>query len=91
MVGDINNPQKIEAKGSPVKFWLRKNIDTKKIFGEAYFVEYDMENNTIKLQDQALLNDGRNTIKSDHIVYDTGNSRLLSGGEKGVRITAHPK
>ncbi len=91
MIGDLDNPRKIEAKGSPVEFWLRKNTDSQKIFGEAYFVEYDMENGVINLSGQALVKDERNTIKSEHIIYDTRNKRLISSGQKGVRITAHPK
>ena len=86
------DPKKVVAEGRPVKFEQR--IDKGQVKGEALRVEYEVNSENIILIGDAVLTQGKDSMRSDRIVYDRINSVVKAGaaakGKQRVRITIQP-
>ena len=86
------DPKRVVAEGRPVKFEQR--IDKGQVKGEALRVEYEVNSENIILIGDAVLIQGKDSMRSDRIVYDRINSVVKAGaaakGKQRVRITIQP-
>jgi lipopolysaccharide export system protein LptA len=82
-------PTKIIAEGGPVKFQQRS--DKGPIKGEARRVEYEVNSENLILIGDAVLTQGKDSMRSDRIVYDRVKSVVKAGaaakGKQRVRIS----
>ena len=84
----------ILARGKPVFF--RQQADTKGQFveGTADTAEYDADSDTLFLTGHAVLKQGKDSFKSDRIIYDRAKSIVKAGasaqGKKRVRVSIQP-
>ena len=85
----------IEATGNPVTF--RQKTDSKNglVTGQAKKSEYDADSEVLYLVDQATLTQGKDTFKSDRIIYDRAKAVVKAGasakGKQRVRVTIESK
>ena len=86
------DPKKVVAEGRPVKF--EQLIDKGQVKGEALRVEYEVNSENIILIGDAVLTQGKDSMRSDRIVYDRINAVVKAGaaakGKQRVRITIQP-
>ena len=82
-------PSKIVAEGRPVKFGQQSTKGPVK--GEARRVEYEVDSENLVLTGDAVLIQGKDTMRSDRIVYDRVRSVVKAGaaakGKQRVHIS----
>ena len=81
-------PTKIIAEGRPVKF--RQQSEKGPVKGEAKRVEYEVDSENLVMIGNAVLIQGKDSMRSDRIVYDRIRSVVKAGaaakGKQRVRI-----
>ncbi len=92
-------PRRIVAEGRPARFRQLAKKGGKEIKARAMRIEYDANNEEVVLIDKAVLTQGKDSFRSDRILYDrhkavvkAGAAVAGSGNKKGkrVRITIDP-
>jgi len=87
-------PKRIIAVGKPAKYRQDVEGEKEKVEAEALRMEYEVEVDEITLIDQALVYQGKDTFRSDRIVYDRANDRVKAGasvqGKERVKILINP-
>jgi lipopolysaccharide export system protein LptA len=87
--------QRIEADGRPARFQQLPDGQTVPVRARADHLEYQMTSEELVMTGGAELIQGRDTFKSDRIVYDRVKSVVKGGaaakGSERVRITVDPK
>jgi lipopolysaccharide export system protein LptA len=82
-------PTKIIAEGRPVKF--RQATDKGLVKGEARRAEYEVNSENLVMIGDAVLIQGKDSMRSDRIVYDRVKSVVKAGaaaeGKQRVRIS----
>ncbi|WP_078117921.1 lipopolysaccharide transport periplasmic protein LptA [Thiosocius teredinicola] len=85
-------PSKIVAEGRPVKFSQQSNKGPVK--GQARRAEYEVNSENLVLIGDAVLVQGKDSMRSDRIVYDRVRSVVKAGaaakGKQRVQITIDP-
>lgn len=80
---------KIVAEGRPVKF--RQQSDKGPVTGEARLAEYEVDSENLILTGDAVLVQGKDTMRSDRIVYDRERAVVKAGaaaqGKQRVQIS----
>ena len=81
-------PTKLIAEGRPVKF--RQQSDKGPVKGEAGRMEYEVDSENLVMIGNAVLIQGKDSMRSDRIVYDRIRSVVKAGaaakGKQRVRI-----
>jgi lipopolysaccharide transport protein LptA len=84
-----------KVRGSPATFEQRLEKTGQLAKGRARTIDYDVRNETVRLEGDAWLTDGPNEISGNILVYDIGRQRVAAnpGATEpgGVRITINPK
>ena len=65
-----------------------------KLNGEAYEIQYFIENSKIIFLNNAVLTQSNNVVKSNKIIYVTDSENIIAGDKKGksrVKMTIEPK
>lgn len=92
-------PHRIVAEGRPARFRQLAKKGGKEVKARALRIEYDANKEEVVLIDQAVLTQGKDSFRSDRILYDrrkavvkAGAAVAGSGAKKGerVRITIDP-
>jgi len=87
-------PRLIIATGAPVTYRQRMEGEEQPVEATALRMEYDRTKEEITLIDQAQLFQGKDTFRSDRIVYDRVQARVKAGtlaaGRERVKITISP-
>lgn len=82
-------PSKVVAEGRPVRF--EQMADKGPVKGEARRVEYEIGSENLVLAGDAVLLQGKDSMRSDRIVYDRVRSVVKAGaaadGKQRVRIS----
>ncbi len=85
-------PVRVEAEGRPVRFTQESARGPVK--GEARRMEYDLASENLVLQGDAVLVQGKDSMRSDRIVYDRERAVVKAGaaadGRQRVRISIQP-
>ncbi len=85
-------PSKVVAEGRPVKFSQQSNKGPVK--GQARRAEYEVNSENLVLIGDAVLVQGKDSMRSDRIVYDRVRSVVKAGaaakGKQRVQITIDP-
>jgi lipopolysaccharide export system protein LptA len=80
---------RIVAEGRPVKF--RQQSEKGPVTGEARLAEYEVDSENLVLTGDAVLVQGKDTMRSDRIVYDRERAVVRAGaaakGKQRVRIS----
>ena len=87
---EINN-MVITGKKSTYK---QKTQSGKIVNGEAYEIQYFVENSKIIFLNNAVLTQSNNVVKSNKIIYITDSENIIAGDKKGksrVKMTIEPK
>ena len=87
---EINN-MVITGKKSTYK---QKTQSGKIVNGEAYEIQYFVENSKIIFLNNAVLTQSNNVVKSNKIIYSTDSENIIAGDKKGksrVKMTIEPK
>ena len=87
---EINN-MVITGKKSTYK---QKTQSGKIVNGEAYEIQYFVENSKIIFLNNAVLTQSNNIVKSNKIIYVTDSENIIAGDKKGksrVKMTIEPK
>jgi len=84
----------VTAVGNPAKYRQAVEGEKEKVEAEALRMEYAVEIDEITLIDQALLYQGKDTFRSDRIVYDRAKAQVKAGasvqGKERVKILIDP-
>jgi lipopolysaccharide transport protein LptA len=88
--GAVEAPSRIVATGSPVTFWVRVVGSDERTHGQGQRVEYDRDNNLLRVTGEAVLRDDKTVMRSSLLEYDTATERLVSTGTDGVEIVTQP-
>ena len=87
-------PRHIIAVGKPAKYRQDVAGAKEKVEAEALRMEYEEELDEITLIGEALLYQGKDTFRSDRIVWDRANARVRAGasvqGKERVKILINP-
>jgi len=92
-------PQRIVAVGEPARYRQMVEKDGEQVKARALRIEYDAGSEEILLLDQAVLSQGKDSFRSDRILYDRNKAVVKAGksvakGAAGrserVRITIDP-
>lgn len=87
------DPSKVVAEGRPVKFEQR--LEKGLVQGQALRMEYEVNSENIILIGDAVVNQGKDSVRSDRIVYDRINSVVKAGaaakGKQRVQISIQPQ
>jgi lipopolysaccharide export system protein LptA len=87
-----SRPSKVVAEGRPVKFQQQSNKGPVK--GEARQVEYEVASENLVLIGDAVLVQGKDSMRSDRIVYDRVRAVVKAGaaakGRQRVQISIQP-
>jgi len=90
-----NKIAKALIRGTPAEFEQRVKETQQLAKGHAKSIEYDVQAGVVRLDGDAWLTDGVNTIRGNTLVYDIAKQRVAAnpGGTDpgGVRITINPK
>ena len=82
-------PVKIVAEGRPVKF--KQQSEKGPVRGEALRAEYEVDSENLVLIGEAVLFQGKDSMRSDRIVYDRERAVVKAGaaaqGKQRVRIS----
>ncbi len=85
-------PSKIVAEGGPAKF--RQQSKRGPVNGEAKQIEYEVSSENLVMTGNAVLVQGKDTMRSDRIVYDRVSAVVKAGaaarGKQRVRISIDP-
>ena len=87
---EINN-MVITGKKSTYK---QKTQSGKIVNGEAYEIQYFVENSKIIFLNNAVLTQSNNVVKSNKIIYVTDSENIIAGDKKGksrVKMTIEPR
>lgn len=86
-----NQTDRIEALGNPVTFKQDTEGDKGAIKGQAKKTEYFANSELINMTGDAVLIQGKDTFKSDRIIYDRARAIVKAGasaqGKERVRVT----
>jgi lipopolysaccharide transport protein LptA len=88
--GDVDDPALIIATGEPVEFWVEDDESQDRTYGEARRLEYDLENEVLRLTGKAIIRDAQTIMRSDTLEYNIKVRRLVSTGAGGVEIITQP-
>ncbi len=87
-------PEHIISVGKPSKYRQQVEGEEQEVEAEALRMEYDAARDEITLIDQAVLFQGKDTFRSDRIVYDRARGQVKAGasakGKERVKITITP-
>jgi len=90
-----NKPKHIMAVGAPAKYRQQMEGDEKEVEAEALRMDYDVVKDEITLIDRAVLFQGKDTFRSDRIIYDRAKGQVKAGasakGKERVKIMITPK
>ncbi len=89
--GPVENPTRIVAEGSPVRFWIADPDSGERTRGAGRRLEYDRETDMVRLAGDAVLEDDQTVMRSSALEYNTATKRLLTSGGGGVEIVTNPK
>ena len=88
-----DEPKKVIAEGNPVRFTQEATNGTVK--ARAKRAEYEVDSENLLLVGDAELTQGKDTMRSDRIVYDRERAVVKAGaaasGKQRVRITIQPR
>ncbi len=86
-----NKPSKILAEGQPVRFRQLESEQKGYVTGAARRAEYQLTSEELVLIGDAVLTQGKDSFKSDRIVYDRVRAKMKAGaaaqGKQRVKIT----
>jgi len=87
--GELEDPQRVLADGSPVRFAYRHTEAGKPSItqGEGQHLEYDGENELLVLSGNARISTDRRIMQSSEMRYNLQQQNLEAGGSEGVQIT----
>ena len=87
-------PQRIVAEGQPVKYRQLLDGQEQEVKARALRMEYDVDGDELLLIEQAELRQGRDSFRSDRIVYDRKQAVVKAGasakGQDRVRVIFNP-
>ena len=88
-------PQKLVATGKPVRFKQLPDNAEQYVTGKGNKLVYNINSEELILTENAELLQGKDSFKSDRIVYDRVKARLKAGsaaqGNQRVRVSIQPK
>ncbi len=86
------DPSRVVAEGRPVRFEQQSTRGP--VEGQARRVEYEIASENLELSGDAVLVQGKDTMRSDRIVYDRVRAVVKAGaaaeGKQRVRISIQP-
>ncbi len=90
--GVSRQPQKIVAEGRPARFRQQVEVGGEEVKAHALHIEYTADSEEILLLNQAVLSQGRDSFRSDRILYDRSKAvvkagkSVAKGGDKRERV-----
>lgn len=88
--GPMEDPHRIVAEGSPVRFWVADPDSGDRTRGSGQRLEYDREADLVRLEGDAVLEDDRTVMRSSALEYNMATKRLVTSGSGGVEIVTNP-
>lgn len=89
-----NQITELHISGQPATFEQRNPDQQMLAQGRANHIDYDLQKNTVRLNQQAWVRYGQNEFTGTTVVYDIGTQRVLASREEQqgerVRITINP-
>jgi lipopolysaccharide export system protein LptA len=89
-----SRPSKLIAIGKPAQFRQLPDDSKEYVVGKGNKIEYLINDEELVLTENAVLIQGKDTFKSDRIIYDRVKARLKAGaaaeGSQRVHITLDP-
>ena len=88
--GTLDNPRRVELRGTPARIFLSAKKPGDVIRGEAQAIVYERDPGTVQLLGNAELVQGENRLHSTRIDYDINSDRVRAAGVSGVQIRIRP-
>ena len=88
--GTLENPRRVELRGTPARIFLSAAKPGEVIRGEAQEIVYERATGTVALMGDAELVQGENRLHSTRIDYDINSDRVRAAGVSGVQIRIRP-
>ena len=88
--GTLDNPRRVELRGTPARIFLSAAKPGDVIRGEAQEIVYERDPGTVQLLGNAELVQGENRLHSTRIDYDINSDRVRAAGVSGVQIRIRP-
>ncbi|MEZ5597895.1 MAG: LptA/OstA family protein [Pseudomonadales bacterium] len=87
--GNLESPDEIIGIGAPATIRVRSDSDGTEGLGQAERIVYRYAGKLLELRGNASLELDKVSVKSDAIVWDVANKRLVSTGDQGVEFVLH--
>ena len=90
LVGKLENPDLIRADGSPARIFVVREDDEKPFSGRSLHIEFNPHEDTVRLTGEAVVEKGRESIRSQSIDYDLDGDTFIAGERGRVRVIRDP-
>lgn len=77
---------KIAATGNPARFKQKPDINSEDVIATGLLIEYNIDKETLLLEDDALLKQQGRTTESNHIEYNMKTTIVNAGGDDDGRV-----
>ena len=91
LIGKLEDPELIVADGIPARIFVRRDGDEEPFKGESRHIEFDPNDDAVKLTGEAVIKKGRESIRSRSIDYDLDEDTFTAGDSGRVRVVTTPK
>jgi len=90
LVGELENPDLVRADGNPARIFIIREGDEEPFSGRSLHIEFDPLEDTVRLTGEAVVEKGRESIRSQSIDYDLDGDTFTAGERGRVRVTRDP-
>jgi lipopolysaccharide transport protein LptA len=89
--GQLEDPELIVVRGSPARITVQRDGDARPFEGAGYYLEFDPQRETLRLNGDATVHRGGQSISSDAIRYWLERDTFAAGESARVKVVTTPK
>lgn len=89
--GKLEDPDRIVADGNPARISVSRSQDGEIFDGRGQHIEFEPNGRTVKLEGEAVVVKGRQSIRSRSIEYRLDEDKFYAGDDGRVRVVTTPK
>ncbi len=91
VIGKLEDPELIVADGNPARIFVSREADEEPFEASSRHIEFDPNNDAVELKGEALVEKGRESIRSQTIDYDLDKDTFSAGDDGRVRVVTTPE
>ena len=89
--GKLEDPDRIVVDGDPARISVSRSDDGEIFDGRGQHIEFEPNGRTVKLEGEAVVVKGRQSIRSPSIEYALDEDKFSAGEDGRVRVVTTPK